>query len=286
MGKIKEYLMNISRQIVEDEWLDPEDLININTEEELNELIDNAINNFIREEILPNDEEEAYFLDNEKGSILIEIKDLLEYKNNMNGFRGYKNNLEESFINDNDYLITELNESVKRWSFRKFEDEILKPLADEMGVDLRLGRIEKNDRMGKKSVSKFYGLGNISIMARDEKVVGMGVDDIEVWVLDNNDKSKGIRFRAGWGEYKDFKEHIRSEINVNNKVETSVEPYNAIKLNKLIKDLKVPENKNMSDAELYDIVEGVFLEEEGLEEFIRKHINVEDPLGWFVDQIS
>lgn len=286
MGKIKEYLMNISRQIVEDEWLDPEDLININTEEELNELIDNAINNFIREEILPNDEEEAYFLDNEKGSILIEIKDLLEYKNNMNGFRGYKNNLEESFINDNDYLITELNESVKRWSFRKFEDEILKPLADELGVDLRLGRIEKNDRMGKKSVSKFYGLGNISIMARDEKVVGMGADDIEVWVLDANDKSKGIRFRAGWGDYKDFKEHIRSEINVNNKVEASVEPYNAIKLNKLIKDLKVPENKNMSDAELYDIVEGVFLEEEGLEEFIRKHINVEDPLGWFVDQIA
>lgn len=42
----------------------------------------------------------------------------------------------------------------------------------------------------------------------------------------------------------------------------------------------------MGDAEIFDIVDGVLFDEDGLEEGIKKHYNIQDAQGWLANQIS
>lgn len=171
------------------------------------------------------------------------------------------------------------------YSIKKVEESILKPISEELGLNFYKGRQEKQENYAKKIVSQFYTMGNLQILVRTIKVVGMGADDAEIFILDKKEPSKGIRF-FGMNGYNGLKEAIKQESNISdtNVSSSSTNNWTTEKINQLIKDLRVDAPREDADA-LFDIVEGLFSSEEGLEEFIKNKMNIKDPIGWFVDQL-
>jgi len=55
-------------------------------------------------------------------------------------------------------------------------------------------------------------------------------------------------------------------------------------VNKIVKELT--SDGRHSDEEAYDIAGNTLFDEDGLEDAIRKHFNVQDPQGWLADKIS
>lgn len=185
-----------------------------------------------------------------------------------------------------------LNESTGgRMSIKKFEDEILRPLAAKLGVQVYPGKTDKKEDYAKKMVSKFFGVGNVTVMVRDYKVAGMRADDVDAWILDPKDKTTGTRYSAGWGSYKDFCEAVEKALSPDSPAGgiPKGKVWTKEKVNKLVKELRAgaAENGEVFDAgAAYDIADGVFASEKGLKEFITKELHIQDPMGWLADQIA
>lgn len=60
--------------------------------------------------------------------------------------------------------------------------------------------------------------------------------------------------------------------------------YTKEKLNSLLKDLKADGN-SFNDDEAFDIADGILFDEEGLEDYIRKVLNIQDPQGWLANRV-
>jgi hypothetical protein len=106
-----------------------------------------------------------------------------------------------------------LNEGIShRMNFRRFEDEVLLPLADELGIDYKDGKVTRVQSIGKKIIERYYLLGYLTILVRDIKRIGMSGEDIEPWIVDPKKPTKGLRFGSDWGSYKEFKNKVRELI--------------------------------------------------------------------------
>ncbi len=107
-------------------------------------------------------------------------------------------------------LYESLNEGIShRINFKRFEEEILKPLAEDLGVDFKVGRVSRVQSIGKKIIERYYAIGSLSILVRDIKRLGMPGEDIEPWIVDPNKPTKGLRFGSDWGSYKEFKNRVK-----------------------------------------------------------------------------
>ena len=185
---------------------------------------------------------------------------------------------------DEQYLIPRVNEAygIKMWSIPRVEKEKLEPIAEKLGKTLFKGKRENKPTYGKKVISQFYNIGDVPIMVRTVKVAGMGADHAEVWVLDKNNPSKGIRFN-GMMRYDGLEEYIEKELGGGNKPPELT--YSEEKLNMLLRDLK---NTGMdsSDDEAFDLARGILSDEEGLEEYLKTQKGIRDPLGWLANKIE
>ena len=186
--------------------------------------------------------------------------------------------------------VTEsLNESHGRISFKTFEEKILKPLAQDLGVELIIGKTNKTESYAQKIVDKFYNIGNVVIMARDIKVAGMGSDDVYAWIINEKDITKGRQYSPGWGNYEEFVNAIKERFSSNKmpaEIELKSPTWTKEKLSKLIKDLRMgaQENEMSGDSEIYDIVDSAFSSERGLKKYIES-MGIKDPAGWLANQI-
>jgi hypothetical protein len=103
-----------------------------------------------------------------------------------------------------------LNEGVShRINFKRFEEEILKPLAEDLEVDFKVGRVSRVESIGKKIIERYYAIGSLTVLVRDIKRLGMPGEDIEPWIVDPKKSTKGFRFDSNWGSYKEFQDKIR-----------------------------------------------------------------------------
>jgi hypothetical protein len=106
-------------------------------------------------------------------------------------------------------IYESLNEGVShRINFKRFEEEILKPLAEDLEVDFKVGRVSRVESIGKKIIERYYAIGPLNILVRDIKRLGMSGEDIEPWIVDPNKPTKGLRFGSDWGSYKGFKNKV------------------------------------------------------------------------------
>lgn len=113
-------------------------------------------------------------------------------------------------LSDMQDIYESLNESVvKRMNFKRFEEDILEPLAEQMEAEFIRGRVSRVASIGKKIIERYYALGHLTILVRDIKRIGMPGEDIEPWIVDPKKPTKGIRFGSDWGSYKEFKDKVR-----------------------------------------------------------------------------
>jgi len=65
--------------------------------------------------------------------------------------------------------------------------------------------------------------------------------------------------------------------------------YTKGKLNKLLRDLKADKNSGeemgFNDDQAFDIADGILFDEDGLEEYIRTDMGIQDPQGWLANKI-
>jgi ribosomal protein S15P/S13E len=107
-------------------------------------------------------------------------------------------------------MYESLNEGIShRINFKRFEEEILKPLAEDLGVDFKVGRVSRVQSIGKKIIERYYAIGSLTILVRDIKRLGMPGEDIEPWIVDPKKPTKGLRFGSDWGSYKEFKNKVK-----------------------------------------------------------------------------
>ena len=177
-----------------------------------------------------------------------------------------------------------------RISTKRFVEEILQPLAAKLGVQVYTGKTDKKETYAQKIVTKFFGIGNVTVMVRDIKVAGMSADDVEVWILNPEDKTKGTMYNAGWGNYDKFCKAVEEQIDQDKPAGgiSAGKIWTREKVNRLVKDLRAgaQENGIYDSGEAYDIADGVFASEKGLKEFITKEMRIQDPMGWLADQIA
>jgi hypothetical protein len=103
-----------------------------------------------------------------------------------------------------------LNEGVShRINFKRFEEEILKPLAEELGVDFKIGKVGRVESIGKRITERYYAIGSLTILVRDIKRLGISGEDIEPWIVDPKKTTKGLRFGSDWGSYKGFRDQVK-----------------------------------------------------------------------------
>jgi len=113
-------------------------------------------------------------------------------------------------LSDMEDLYESINEGVSsRINFKRFEEEILKPLAEQMEVEFKIGRVSRVASIGKKIIERYYAIGHLTILVRDIKRLGMPGEDIEPWIVDPDKPTKGLRFGSDWGSYKEFKDKVR-----------------------------------------------------------------------------
>lgn len=178
-----------------------------------------------------------------------------------------------------------------RISTKRFVEEILQPLAKKLKVQVYPGKTDKKETYAQKTVAKFFGIGNVTVMVRDIKVAGMSADDVEAWILNPDDKTKGTMYNAGWGNYDKFCKAVEEQINQDKPAGgiSSGKTWTKEKVNRLVKDLRAgaQENGGVYDSgEAYDIADGVFASEKGLKDYITKEMRIQDPMGWLADQIA
>lgn len=180
---------------------------------------------------------------------------------------------------------SKLNEG--RVSLKGFEDRILEPLSKSLGIKVRKGETKKSTQGYSTTVtSRFYEFGNLNVMTRDIKVPGMGADNVEAWIIDQDDSTKGQRFHSGWGDYEDFIKAIKEKVS-NNAPDKPVRQrqWTRNEVDQLLKTLNSDlEHENMSDVEAFDIAGGILRDEDGLENWIKDQ-GIKDPLGWLADRI-
>jgi len=185
------------------------------------------------------------------------------------------------------YPRLELNE---RYSLKKVVDVKLQPIADDLGADLIKGekKVEKSPH-GSVYTNQYYMIGDVKILLKDAKVPGMGADDVELWVLDQKDPTKGIRF-SGMNGYSGLLDLISGQMGATGgtPAEPEPEPYTMSKLEALLLDLKSAggDEGPVGDDEAFDLADGILADEPGLEKFLRMKLRIRDPLGWLANKID
>lgn len=182
-----------------------------------------------------------------------------------------------------------LNES-RRYSIKKIVDDKLEPLANKLNLPLVKGKRKVEPHgYGAKRTDQTYRIGDISILIVDIKVPGMGADNPDIFVLDSNDPTKGVKVR-GWS-YDNLEELVLKEMEeVNEKPmgPHAPSPWNEKKLQELINDLRSDmSSEGIGDNEAFDIADSILKEPEfeGLAEYLEKTRNITEPLGWLADRI-
>ena len=105
-----------------------------------------------------------------------------------------------------------LNEkkSTQRKSLKYIEENILEPIAYDLGEELEYVKRDKHEGMGKKVTRRFYKIGPVQILVVDTKVAGVEKRDPEIILLDSKDPSKGTKFNPMNG-YDGLEEAIEDE---------------------------------------------------------------------------
>lgn len=185
----------------------------------------------------------------------------------------------------NKIVKSTLNEG--RVSMKGFEDKILNPLSNSLGIKVRKGETKKeNQGYASKITSRFYEFGNLDIMVRDTKVPGMGADDVDVWILDADDKSQGRRFHSGWGDYEEFVKTVKEKVS-NNAPDRPVRQrqWTQNEVDQLIRTLQSDmQSERLGDDEAFDIARNILDEEDGLINFLNAK-GIEDHVGWLADKL-
>jgi len=180
------------------------------------------------------------------------------------------------------YVKEELSEaSIYKWSIQNIK-KFFEDYAIENNHQIQHMRTEKGSwMMGGRRNDYYYQIGSVLVMARNGK--SPGYNDVEVFVLKSDDPIKGVRFLDEMGFKNKFHDAFEEQAKKSN---SSSKTLSSREYKKAIEDIiKGGKGQNLSDNEAYDIVDGVFADYVGLEDYIKKTYKVEDAQGWLADRI-
>lgn len=114
----------------------------------------------------------------------------------------------EKYLNEA-FAVNERKALQKR-TFKYIEENILEPIADNLGEELQYENKDKFEGKGKKVIRRFYSIGPTKIVVIDTKVAGVEQRDPEIILINPNDQSTGIKFNPMIG-YDGLEEAVKKQ---------------------------------------------------------------------------
>lgn len=186
-------------------------------------------------------------------------------------------------------LFEEFINEANEWSFKKVKGYV-EDAAKELGLSFKETKKTPLKSFGYDAGMMYnYMVGPVEVVIKNSKCPGAPrLNDVELYILTEPGSTKGRQFTSySSAGYDTVKAEIEKKMGDKKepaqpaKMQTD---WTKAKLDSLIKDLRKREEP-VDDDGLWDIAQGIFAEYDGLEDFIKKEKGVQDPLGWFVNQI-